>query len=296
MTRSHALHVGLMLLAFAGFARSVRAQADQGPEIRIVNLKNPKVGQTVTLKGFRELGSPTFSRDGKWIAFDGYQNGYDNSPGECWIVDREGKNGKRLAVGATPRWMPDGKALVFMRENAIDRARPAGVYMINRDGTGERFIGPGRWPDPSPDGKKIVFSMGGTPGRGLRPGAMVWTSDMNGGDRKEIIQGDCPCWSPDGKKISFSHQIGDRKPTMRVYDFTSDRDATLGVGWFRGNWLPNGTGVTCNTFLGDKGRGIVFYSVDPTVNGFGILAPEADPVSPCPTIDGAEIMFVCRRH
>ena len=52
--------------------------------IRIQSVDSPKVGSWVVMPGFTELGSPCFSRDGNWIAFDGYKQGFNNqrrSPG-----------------------------------------------------------------------------------------------------------------------------------------------------------------------------------------------------------------------
>lgn len=60
---------------------------DEGPEdgitpntIRIQSTDRPEEGRWVVMPGFSELGSPCFSRDGKWIAFDAYEGGYNNSP------------------------------------------------------------------------------------------------------------------------------------------------------------------------------------------------------------------------
>src|SRR5215831_16444480 len=57
--------------------------------IRIQSLDDPTKGQWVTMPGFSELGSPTFSRDGRWIAFDAYKEGFNNSSAECWIARRD---------------------------------------------------------------------------------------------------------------------------------------------------------------------------------------------------------------
>ena len=105
--------------------------------IRIESLDDPKNGHWVVMPGFTELGSPTFSRDGQWIAFDGYKEGFDNSRAECWVARRDGRELKRLAFGATPRFSPDGKRLLIVREHVNDRTLQEGVYVINRDGSGE---------------------------------------------------------------------------------------------------------------------------------------------------------------
>lgn len=84
--------------------------------IRIQSVDSPKEGSWVVMAGFNELGSPCFSRDGNWIAFDGYKEGFNNSSAESWIARRDGQDVTHLANGATPRWSPDGKQLLFVRE------------------------------------------------------------------------------------------------------------------------------------------------------------------------------------
>ena len=139
-----AIKCALLLVVSTGFQPA--AQQSVRPDIvlntpntiRIQSLDDPASGQWVAMPGFAELGSPTFSRDGRWIAFDGYKQGFDNSRAECWIARRDGRELKRLAFGATPRFSPDGKRLLIVREAVNDRTVPEGVYIINRDGSGER--------------------------------------------------------------------------------------------------------------------------------------------------------------
>ena len=145
-------------------------------------------------------------RDGQWIAFDAYKEGFDNSRAECWIARRDGRELKRLAFGATPRFSPDGKRLLFVREGVNDRTAQEGIYVINRDGSGEKRIGPGRWPDWSPDGNDIVFSIGGEETGGARIGSTICIASSDGSDRRELVEGDCPSWSPDGKKIAYCYR------------------------------------------------------------------------------------------
>jgi hypothetical protein len=65
--------------------------------IRIQSLEDPAIGHWVAMPDFAELGSPTFSRDGQWIAFDGYKQGFNNSLGIGWY---------------RANWMPDSKSAV----------------------------------------------------------------------------------------------------------------------------------------------------------------------------------------
>ncbi len=262
--------------------------------IRIELVGKPDEGKWVVMPGFSELGSPSFSKDGRWIAFDAYRQGYNNSPSECWIVRRNGAELKRLAVGATPRWSPDGKQLLFMRDEANDPKRRPGIFLINRDGTGERRISDGRWPDWSHDGRKIAFSLGGIPGPGLRQEAIICIADADGTGRKEIAVGDCPSWSPDGKKIAFCYKAPGQRPLIRVHDLATDRDVTLGIGWYRANWMPDRQSLVANGLIGGRER-MVRLSV-----GAGrteeLHTEFEEPFSPCCTSDGREIVFIAKRQ
>ena len=77
----------LLLVVSAGFQAA--AQESGRPDIvlntpntiRIQSLDDPANGHWVATPGFAELASPTFSRDGRWIAFDGYKQGFDKPQG-----------------------------------------------------------------------------------------------------------------------------------------------------------------------------------------------------------------------
>jgi Tol biopolymer transport system component len=238
-----------------------KPRSDLGPiTVRVQSIGDPKQGHWVVMPGFRELGSPSLSKDGAWIAFDAYKEGYNNSPSECWVARKDGRELGRLAIGATPRWSPDGKKLLFMRDVVNDPSREPGIFIINRDGTGERRVGDGRWPDWSPDGKSIVFSLGGRrgPWGGSRIMSRIYTARADGSGRKEIADGDSPTWSPDGKKIACIQQDpAFAAPMIRVVDLESGGQRFLGYGWFRANWSPDGKSLASNG-PGKDGQSMMF--------------------------------------
>src|SRR5690606_18046062 len=84
-------------------------------------------GKALQLVGIHHVGSPCFSPDGEWIAFDAYKTTDEaRIASECWIVRNDGTQGRRLTTGATPRWSPDGKQMLLMREEREDIGRPGG--------------------------------------------------------------------------------------------------------------------------------------------------------------------------
>ena len=261
--------------------------------IRIQSVDDPTIGQWVVMPGFSELGSPTFSRDGQWIAFDAYKQGFNNSSAECWIARRDGRDLKRLVFGATPRFSPDGKRLLFMRQRVNDPTKEEGIYMINRDGSSEKRIGPGRWPDWSPDGSEIVFSMGGQAAGGARIGATICIANADGSDRREVIEGDCPSWSPDGTKIAYCLRAGPppRDPGLRHAGKCTD---DTGNRLVCANWMPDSKSVVCN---GGDGRDSRMVRLSLTIPRKMIeqSTEYEEPFSPAISWDGKEILFIARK-
>ncbi len=262
--------------------------------IRIESLDVPKNGHWVVMPGFSELGSPTFARDGQWIAFDAYKLGFDNSKAECWIARRDGRELKRLAFGATPRFSPDGKCLLFVREHVNDRTLQEGIYVINRDGSGEKRIGPGRWPDWSPDGNEIVFSLGGEETGGARIGSTICIANADGSDRQQVVEGDCPSWSHDGEKIAYCYRTRGRPPMINVYDLRENADTTLGIGWYRANWMPDNKSAVANGLIGRE-RVMVRLSLTVPRTVIEQSTEYEAPFSPSISWDGKEIIFIAKR-
>jgi Tol biopolymer transport system component len=290
----------LRLIVLTGFQAA--AQEPNRPDIvlntpntiRIQSVENPADGNWVVMRGFAELGSPTFSRDGQWIAFDAYKQGFDNSRAECWIARRDGRELKRLAFGATPRFSPDGKRLLFVREGVNDRTLPEGVYVVNRDGSGEKRIGPGRWPDWSPDGDAIVFSLGGQETGGARIGSKINIAKSDGSDRRELVEGDCPTWSPDGKKIAYCYRARGREPLINVYDLEENANATVGIGWYRANWMPDSKSAVANGLIDQAPVMVRLFLTRPRKVIEQSTEYEA-PFSPSVSWDGKEIIFIATR-
>ncbi len=293
------IDVAFLLLVSAGFgfADGCVGQPDLAVTpntIRIQSLDEPAKGTWVELPGFSELGSPTFSRDGQWIAFDAYRGGFDHSSAECWIARRDGRELKRLTFGATPRFSPDGKRILFVRERVNDPTRKEGVYVINQDGSGEKRIGPGRWPDWSPTGDEIVFSLGGEETGGARIGATIHIAAADGSDRRELVEGDCPSWSPDGTKIAYCHLDPDRRPTIVVHDMRENAEVPLGMGWYRANWFPDSKTVVVNGWNGRK-RVMVRLSLARPRKVVEETTDYEAPFSPSVSWDGKRILFIARK-
>ena len=263
--------------------------------IRVQPTDPDEKGHWIEMPGYGELGSPCFSRDARRVAFDAYKMGYNNSRPECWVARSDGTELKKLVDGATPRWSPDGKRLLFIRGGENDAENEPDVYVIDQDGANVRKIGPGRWPDWSPDGKRIAYSRGGLPGGGVKIGATIFVSDADGTHPEEVIEGDAPSWSPDGLRIAFCFRAEGRPPLIRVIDLQTKKDKTVGVGWFRANWMPDGKAVTANGPVQFSTIGMVKLSVEGAKPPSQLFSQFDNPSSPCPSSDGEFMSFIAKR-
>ncbi len=262
--------------------------------IRVQPMDPDQKGDWIIMPGYAELGSPCFSRDGLSIAFDAYKEGYNNSGPEAWIVNRDGTGPKKLTNGATPRWSPDGKRLLFIRGSENAAVEEPDIYTIRADGTGEKKLMTGRWPEWSPDGKQIACSRGGLRGGGAKVGAELFICAADGTGAKSLGLGDCPSWSPDGKKIAYCFRDVNTRPEIRVIDIDSMETKTLGIGWFRANWMPDSKAVVANTFAGR--RVMAQFSVDePGGLPKQLFADFEDTASPCVSPDGRYAVFIAKR-
>ncbi|MDQ2982565.1 MAG: hypothetical protein M3R70_01375 [Actinomycetota bacterium] len=102
--------------------------------------------------------SPTWSPDGKRIAFAGILNSGPGSGGPyIYIKSIAGKRIRRIAVGGEPNWDPDGGRLVYS-VGYFSSGKIATVGLAGRHKHVFRLGVQAVFPDWSPDGRRIVFA------------------------------------------------------------------------------------------------------------------------------------------
>ncbi|MBI2946078.1 MAG: PD40 domain-containing protein [Verrucomicrobia bacterium] len=154
--------------------------------------------QRVTETPWREQ-EPTWSPDGKWIAFVSDRSGRE----EVWIADELGHNLKQLSAvdcdKSSIAWAPDSKSLLWSGSDRKLRR----VFL--EDGKTEDLVssevGPIGTPQFSPDGKWISYSKQDALLR-----SQVHIQRLEGGearriDSKEFLIASGAKWTPDGKKL-----------------------------------------------------------------------------------------------
>jgi formylglycine-generating enzyme required for sulfatase activity len=135
---------------------------------------------------------PRFSPDGKQIIYTSLRGGFP----ELWLVDRDGSSARFVAKGSQADWSPDGRSLLFIRDNQ--------AYVRNLASGSEARVTPAAWercgvPAWSPDGKRIAVAS-----RHLQ-NVGVFLLSLDGKDIQQLgTQEPCctPRWSRDGKHIA----------------------------------------------------------------------------------------------
>jgi Tol biopolymer transport system component/DNA-binding winged helix-turn-helix (wHTH) protein len=155
-----------------------------------------------------QKGAPSFSRDGRWIAFTNFRGG---TPAAIWVMAADGTGARQLttddAVQHFSSWFPEGDRIAFL---SYRRQRPE-IWSTSLD-TGKVApvvdAGPDiAFPRLSPDGKHIAFNS-------ARTGSLnVWVVAIEGGEPGQVtfdqeLMG-WPCWSPDGGSFAVEMKRGD---------------------------------------------------------------------------------------
>ena len=198
---------------------------------------------------------PTFSPDGKKIAFGQWREG---SGADVWLLDPDGKNLTQVttdpAIDNVPNWFPEGDRLEFIS----NRSGQFTAWSISLASGKENLLvdlgpGVGGYARMSPDGKQIAFNS-------VRSGTInVWIKTIDGGEPKQLtfdkeMMG-FPCWSPDGKTLAMEVKRGPNdylaivpsdggSPVQLVsdnglswpHDWSHDGDKILFAGQREGVW------------------------------------------------------------
>lgn len=253
----------------------------------------------VNMPNHYDVGSPTFSPDGKSIAFDAMTIG-DSPIRESWVVGVDGKNLRKLTKGAVPRWSPDGKRVVITRDANPDHndGSDSAMFVIDLASGKEQKLRAGRLGDWSPDGKQLVFSDQGTVTNngGTRTNSTLFLAKADGSDPEELGDGDWPSWSPDGKKIACCVHEQGSVPILWVIDLAAKKRDRLGPGFYRPQWSGDSKSVVAKRFaVRDAGKGYWnpparFWLDKGRIDFF--LMDRDNPWSPCDSRDGKSVVIV----
>jgi Tol biopolymer transport system component len=238
---SNSLRKSLTVTLAASLALLVgaRAAADE-PSVKPPNrlvLINPDGTNLRELKAFadRNVGSPQWSPDGKWLAYDTWTADFSDTQIE--IAGLDGTVKRRLGMGAMPSWSPDGMQIVCHTYES-----PQTIVVMDVEGNGRETImrhwGSPRW---SPVGNRIISPL---------PSGGVSVFDVATGE-EWVVARDHNAWqglsiSPDGKQFVFGERGGGG---ASIATFNDDASKVV-CKWivregesYHSSWSPDGKTV-----------------------------------------------------
>jgi formylglycine-generating enzyme required for sulfatase activity/WD40 repeat protein len=165
--------------------------SDRGGKLKIWTMRaNGKDAKQLT-RGDDADADPKFAPDGKRILYTTLRGGFP----EVWLMNRDGSSPKFVTKGCQGSWSPDGKSILFIRDNQ--------AYVRDLGSGKEGRVTPEKWercgvPAFSPDGKHFAVASRHLENIG------IFILSLDGKEQRQL-KAEEPCctphWSRNGKKM-----------------------------------------------------------------------------------------------
>jgi formylglycine-generating enzyme required for sulfatase activity len=178
--------------------------SDRTGTLNIFSMRADGSDQKPLTAGKEPHADPRFSPDGKSILYTVLRGGFP----EIWGMNRDGTAQRKLALGCQADWSPDGRRIVFIRDNQ--------VWLREISSGQERRVSPAAWercgvPAWRPDGRQLAVASRHTGSVGI----YLLGVDGTGSSLLATEEESCtPCWSRDGGRLlcqtvkGHIHQVG----------------------------------------------------------------------------------------
>jgi Tol biopolymer transport system component len=180
-------------------------------------------------------GSPRWSPDGRWIAFDTWEEDHVH----IYVVDAEGRNLHAITHGDSdnlvPSWSQDGKFIYFASKRTGSRQ----IWKHSVEDGSERQLTEHGGFDPleSYDGRTIYYSKFDEPG--------IWSMPASGGSESPVVTGKPQVgywghWAVTESGLYLLDVDAEPRPTIEFYSFATRRiTPVLSLEKSPNAWQPN---------------------------------------------------------
>lgn len=218
------------------------------------------------LPEYQSQGSPCWSADGRYIAFDAYKSqlGQQFYDGHIIVVNADGSNPRDLGLGILPSLSPKGHRVAYCRHPnmgakgvwIMDLDDPESAALVDERGWGAEW---------SPDGTRLAYTRDGN----LQIYSLIegTVTPVLGEDRAEIAKIEWNfCWSADSRRIAFKGITADNRQVLAIADVVDEKPAvklafegTIGPAI---GWRPGKNEILIEHFGADRPNFPSLYRID----------------------------------